>query len=501
VAERSPRRGLRVEVIGQLGALMTLALVVLVGLLAWSHDRALQQVIGRALLAEARSGDALSARLDPQTSWWTVARDGSVSARGPVAGPLDPRTYDLAQRAFEADGAVVDAGAPWEPMRFAVPIDAAGRVALARLPAHVSLERRAWPLAVAGLFVLATFALFAFVATQLLRRRVVEPLEQLAAATRELAGGEGAVSVSIDGPRELGELAGAFNEMSAALAARSKSLEAAVVELREANELYRRTRAGLERAERLAVVGRLAAGVAHEVGNPMGAVLAFVELAAKDASLSDTARSHLAKAGAAGERVRRILGQLLDFSRPARPTHAPFDLAEAVREAAELATTQRRGRALRIEVDAQPDAPPALGDAAVSVQILLNLLLNAADATRERDAARVRVWVRAAAARRRAGDAAEALAPGLRADAVECVVSDNGCGIAEEDRERIFDPFFTTKGPGEGTGLGLATAQRLAEEMNGALELATPPTGDATAFRLLLPAASARATTAVRRAE
>jgi signal transduction histidine kinase len=134
------------------------------------------------------------------------------------------------------------------------------------------------------------------------------------------------------------------------------------------------------------------------------------------------------------------------------------------------------------------------------VQILLNLLLNAADALAGTSEPVVRVELRPAPLRRRSEDRADLAASSrVRSDGVECCVSDNGTGIAEGDRERVFDPFFTTKPPGEGTGLGLSTAARLAEELEGSLTLAAAPPGFATSFVLRLPVAVAGGGDGVRR--
>jgi signal transduction histidine kinase len=221
-------------------------------------------------------------------------------------------------------------------------------------------------------------------------------------------------------------------------------------------------------------------------------LLAFMEVAARDPGLSVSSRAHLARAAREGERVRVILRQLLDFSRPARTEPRPVDLAQAAEEAAELVRVQRASRDIRLAVRRAPGAPAAHGDPGAVLQILLNLVLNAADAVGGTEAPAIALEVRPAALRARAGDGDAALALArAQADAVECVVADNGCGIAETDRERIFDPFFTTKPPGQGTGLGLSTAARLAEEMEGALVLVEPPPGFVTAFALRLPAAAA----------
>ena len=151
---------------------------------------------------------------------------------------------------------------------------------------------------------------------------------------------------------------------------------------------------------------------------------------------------------------------------------------------------QRRYAGIAIEVVAEGDPPPALADPSPVSQIVLNLLLNAADALcAGGPPPRIRITLRPASGRLRAGDAdREAAAARRRSDAVECVVADNGPGIAEEDRERVFDPFFTTKPPGEGTGLGLANAVRFAEESGGALELLPAGPDGGAAFVLRLPA-------------
>jgi signal transduction histidine kinase len=188
--------------------------------------------------------------------------------------------------------------------------------------------------------------------------------------------------------------------------------------------------------------------------------------------------------------VRRILRQLLDFSRPARGAPAWLDLARAASETLELVRAQPRYAAVSFAVSAERDAPRAWADPGAVGQILLNLVLNAADAVREGGAPRVELRVRGAALVPRAGEGAGAARGRRSFDAVECLVCDAGPGVPEEDRERIFDPFFTTKPPGQGTGLGLANSLRLAEEQGGALELASAPEGFRTAFVLRLPCAA-----------
>jgi len=379
-------------------------------------------------------------------------------------------------------------------MRFAAPVGGAGDVAVARLPRAASLRLRAVPLAVGAGVVVVDAVIFTIFGAAVLRRRVVGPLQRLAAAARELAAGASGTRALVEGTRETAELAGAFNEMTDALEGRSEALAKAVVELREANEELRRARAGLERADRLAAVGRLAAGVAHEVGNPIGAILALTDLAGRDPTLSAKGRAHLARAAREGARVRAILTQLLDFSRPPRAA-APgaVDLGELARQTVGLLEAQPRYQGIGFRVDQARGVGAARADAGAVSQILLNLLLNAADAVASAAQPRVLLRVEPCALRMRTGEADPQTAGRRRShpDGVACVVADNGCGIAAEDRERIFDPFFTTKDPGEGTGLGLANASRLAEELSGLLTLVEPPEGFQTAFALRLPALAA----------
>jgi hypothetical protein len=486
-----PGRGLQSEILLSLAVVMATATGVLAAALARSHAAASELLLAlaaRALVERAGSPLLEVAEPIPGARWWTVDARGRGSPVGGHAEPLDAASLDLAARAREAGAALFSGGAAWQPPRVAVPL-AEDRVVVARLPAAAA------PVPVLALLA-GDVLLFTAFGAYLLRRRLVVPLQRVAHAARGIAEGRAELRAPVEGPRETAELARAFNAMTDALARRSEALEKAVADLRASNQRLREARAGLDRAERLASVGRLAAGVAHEVGNPMAALLAFVDLAQRDAALPAGARGLLERATREGERVRAILRQLLDFSRPPRRAAAPVDLARLCEETAALVRAQRRYAGIAIEVVRAGEPPPALADPDLVAQILLNLLLNAADALRTEPAhgahaadPRIRIEVRGAPARVRAGEGPEGAAGRRRADAVECVVADNGPGVAPEDRERIFDPFFTTKPPGEGTGLGLSNAARFAEELGGSLELDDgPPPG--AVFRLRLPAAA-----------
>jgi signal transduction histidine kinase len=358
------------EVLLGLALVMGLATLVLTAVFVAHQEAGLRAILGRSLLAEARSPRTLTDSLFPGTEWWTVASDGRVERRGPGGGVIDVGTRELADRALARGEPLLMPGSVWDSIRFAAPLGGPGTVVAGRLPRRASYRLRAVPLAVVAAMVVADVLVFTGFGAYLLRRRIVLPLQKLSAAAQEVAGGELATRVPVAGAREAAEVGRSFNEMTDALEARTGALEKAVVELRAANRDLRRARAGLDRAERLAAVGRLAAGVAHEVGNPIGAILALLDLASRDSEISDATREHLERAGREGQRVRSILRQLLDFSRPPRPTPTRLDLATLAEETIALVSAQRRYDGVCFEVRREGTQAPVLADSSAVIQIL-----------------------------------------------------------------------------------------------------------------------------------
>lgn len=480
-----PVRGVMAEILGGLALVMVAATVVQGAVLALHYEAQQRELLARALSAEAGAPGG-SPGLVPGIVWWRVSPEGRAEARGLEPAPIDAESLALARAAREAGAPLLRAAPPWGQVRFALPTGSDGRVSVARLPASSLPGGGATSRGVALAILVIDAGIFIAFGASLLRKRVVLPLRRLAEAARAQADGAEGVRAPIDGARETAELGVAMNAMTESLAARSEELEKAVAELRRANVELREAEAGLARAARLSAVGRMAAGVAHEVGNPMGALLAFLDLVGRDPGLSETSRSHLGRCVAQVERVRAILRQMLDFSRPRSAERAPFDLGAVMEETAALLRAERGARPVTVETRRTPDAPLALGDPASAGQILLNLALNAADAVEGVPDPRISFTLRRGVRRSRHTDGGPGSGARSRriADAVECVVEDNGPGIAAEDRERIFDPFFTTKPPGKGTGLGLGSALRLAEELGGTLELEPGERGARFVLRL-----------------
>lgn len=233
-----------------------------------------------------------------------------------------------------------------------------------------------------------------------------------------------------------------------------------------------------QRLERLAAIGTMVAGFAHEVRNPVASLRSLTESLAEELAQRDVPLAHISRMLRALERIERLVRTSLQFGRPDTPRrapHRPWTLLGLATEAI-AARTKELGGDVRVEV--VPDLPDVFVDETQLVQVLVVLLNNALDATGASS------LVRARARRGELDPSGRRSAPPGRADAVRFEVEDDGPGIPAENLGRIFDPFFTTKS--EGTGLGLSIAQQLVSENGGRLEV-TSPRGGPTVFAVTLP--------------
>jgi signal transduction histidine kinase len=226
--------------------------------------------------------------------------------------------------------------------------------------------------------------------------------------------------------------------------------------------------------DRLASVGMLAAGVAHEVNTPLTGISSFAQLLLEEAAPNSPQRSTLEKIVQQAGRAARIARDLLRLSRPVAAvgelSSSPVVLSELVEETLGLLMPQIRRAGVVIEREWNPSLAPAWGDRSRLQQVLMNLVLNALDAVGESGTIQVRL-----------------IAEGARHVALEVV--DDGPGIPDAVRSRIFDPFFTTKKAGAGTGLGLSISYAIVREHGGVLSAESRP-GGGTTMRVVLPAAA-----------
>ncbi|HEY4103378.1 MAG TPA: ATP-binding protein, partial [Polyangiaceae bacterium] len=303
-------------------------------------------------------------------------------------------------------------------------------------------------------------------------RLIVRPLDAISTAARRVAAGATSFDVAPRGAAEMIGLASSLSEMTAQLRADEQRMKGQIDELERRAQKLREAQDRLVRSERLASVGRLAAGLAHEIGNPIAALLGLEDLLLEGGLDPNEQHDFLLRMRKETERINRILRDLLQFARPGEKqelTPARGDVAEAIADTAALIAPQKAMRDVTLELAVPEGLPPVALGAEQLVQLVLNLLLNSVDALD--GGGRVRV-------------SAERAPRGVR-----LIVEDNGPGVAATVRERLFEPFVTTKEIGKGTGLGLAVCRGLVEAVGGSISLDTA-FRDGARFVVQLPAAT-----------
>jgi signal transduction histidine kinase len=318
---------------------------------------------------------------------------------------------------------------------------------------------------------MSSFALaLLFFAYFALTRLIVRPIEALVQSADRVASARAALSVPRAGARELAELGASLQAMTARFMTDEAAMRAKVDELTRTTSRLTDAQTQLARSERLASVGRLSAGIAHEIGNPIAALMGMEDLLLDGDLPADTQRDFLARMKRETERIHRILRDLLDFARPEEsvPSTAtpavPANVADVLADVLALVRPQKGFKSLDVRTDTEADLPVVALSPQRLTQVLLNLVLNAGAAvTSGTPSTRTDgsgepgglIVVRA----RRAGES------------VRIEVEDSGPGIAPAVRERIFEPFVTTKEVGTGTGLGLAVCRGIVESAGGTINL------------------------------
>jgi two-component system NtrC family sensor kinase len=366
----------------------------------------------------------------------------SLRAHGGLAG----------MRVTSADGRVQLCGVIPNERGSEVALPQGGRVLLALTPSRDSTSTAyvnllLFYMAITGLSVL----LLAYV---LLTYLIVRPISRLTRSVESLASGAEHVSVKERGSAEATRLARTFNEMALQLRAKHDQLTSRLAELERTTQDLRNKEQQLIHGEKLASVGRLAAGVAHEIGNPLAAIRGLLELR-REGDLS-AAQSHefLQRVQRETERIHQIIRDLLDFARLSPQADQGFetsDLRQVIDDAVNLVKPQKESKDIAIQVAIDPRTSDVLGPRHRLTQIVLNLLLNAVDALEGKG----RIDVRAE--------------PSADGAGVSLFVMDTGPGIADEMKDKLFDPFTTTKPAGKGTGLGLAVTHAIVQGLGGSI--------------------------------
>src|SRR5467141_904420 len=248
------------------------------------------------------------------------------------------------------------------------------------------------------------------------------------------------------------------------------NIEGVVLSGRDVTDL-KRLEEQLIQAEKLAAMGQMLAGVAHELNNPLTAILGVTELLRERQGTDDSTKRQLELTHRQARRAARIVQNLLEFSRPASPHKKPLDLNGLIERTLQLHEHSLRRNNIEVEFRPESGLPGVIGDANQLIQVFLNLVTNAEQAIREvRDSGRIQVRLASSANR------------------VAITVQDDGVGVRPEALPRIFDPFYTTKRPGGGTGLGLSICMSIIREHGGNIEAEVLPAGG-SAFTIYLPVA------------
>ncbi|NWG02556.1 MAG: HAMP domain-containing protein [Syntrophaceae bacterium] len=348
----------------------------------------------------------------------------------------------------------------------------------------------------------------------LLSRVLVKPIKDLVRLTQKISEGDFSQKIEETSKNEIGQLIGSFNRMFDRLKENQESLENYLESLELANKKLKQAQEELIRTEKLASIGRFAAGVAHEVGNPLGAILGYTSILQKDGMNQEESRDYLKRIEKEIERINRIVRELLDFARPTKFEIKEVEINQLIENTLSLLSYQKNFKNIESRLELQSGLPKIKGDESQLSQVFMNIILNAVDAMPEGGTLTIqtrthilkdvgedrlqRIYLR-----RRSSDPMQSDYSHMRKvdplvslfkkfsggdQLVKIRISDTGVGIKKENLENIFDPFFTTKAPDKGTGLGLSISLRIVESLGGEIRVASE-VGKGTTFEVYFPVA------------
>ncbi len=298
-------------------------------------------------------------------------------------------------------------------------------------------------------------ALVSMLLSYFISRRISVPIMKLVSASREVAQGNLDARVEIKSSDELGEMADSFNAMASSLMQRDEQLKEF-------------TRNKIMESERLALIGQLAANVAHELNNPLQGIVTYSHLLLEKMDGENSSTSSAQKIVTQANRCRDIIRGLLDFSRQRKPDATVCDINSVLNECVALLENQAPFQNIHVEKDLERNLPMIVVDPSQMQQVFINMIINAAEAMEEGGELTLKTRI----------DPVD--------EFVEIEITDTGHGIPEENMEKLFDPFFTTKDVGHGTGLGLAISYGIIKEHRGTISVESE-VDQGTTFIIRLP--------------
>ncbi|MFC1835713.1 sensor histidine kinase [Thermodesulfobacteriota bacterium] len=304
-----------------------------------------------------------------------------------------------------------------------------------------------------GAYLLLTQSALFLLGYLLFHRTVIGPIGEVTriAGTASGLADVGGLPATIALKGDIQRIASSLRAMILKIVDDREKMETLVEELKQTNQDLESAQQALIRSEKLATVGRLAAGLSHEIGNPLQIIMGYVELLQRGPE-PDVRSDILRRMDEELRRIHNILTRLLQFARPAKESVRLCDLNALLRDSQMFIEGRKGFRSIQFQLDLEPEITTIETEPEKIRQILVNLVFNAADALPDSGGKIILRTVK-------------------HEDDLAIEVQDNGAGIPEADLEKVFDPFFTTKEPGKGTGLGLAVCQGLAESLGGSMTI------------------------------
>lgn len=389
----------------------------------------------RAVLIDSL-GNAITASSDrdADTRWATATLDNFESLEGGASGVTNIWDGDTE---FFAGAAKIDVGGMHVVTRISVSA------------AYLTARQLLSDLVVVGLIIVFIAAISGVVVS----RKFTAPLEALSRAVRKVGKGNFEINVDIESRDEIGYLSTSFNEMANELKEREHSLKTAQL--------------ALVQSEKMAAVGTLSAGLAHEVKNPLSAVLGYAQLSKRKLEQPEIVRKHLETIENETRRCNEIISNLMQFSRAEKGEFTDVSVNEVIEKSIGIVDHQLGLNNVHVNMTLAPDIPEIIGNRNQLQQVLMNLAINAQQAMAP-DGGTVDIVT------------------SCDDDKVYISVSDTGPGISEEVASKIFEPFYTTKAAGEGTGLGLSVTYGIIQDHKGDIRVERADSGGAR-FVIELP--------------
>ncbi len=302
--------------------------------------------------------------------------------------------------------------------------------------------------------------------------RIINPLQIMVMATQKIAKGDLTHKLHVKSRDEIGALAQSFDRMTEELRLANQKLiewgKTLEKKVEERTEEIRKMQAHLVEQEKLASLGKLAAGIAHEINNPLGGILIYSHLLLEDTKKSSPRYDNLKKIVKETTRCKDIVKGLLQFARPKDPEMMLTDINENLENSLSIMERQVLFQNINLQKKYSADLPKIVADGAQLQQVFMNIILNAAEAMDGNGTLTIKTYLD--------GDG----------DHIHIDFIDTGHGIKEEDKRRLFEPFFTTKEVGKGTGLGLAISYSIIQKHEGTIKVASQE-GKGSTFTVILP--------------